>query len=387
MQENIYVGLAQPEEYDELIALLDHVFFIDKENDRRFLALLPSLYKKQYAPWKNNYIVRVGGAMKAAVGVYMTELTIAGHPVRMGGIGNVAVHKDARRLGYMKLAMDAAMQAMRDQSCDFAELGGMRQRYGYWGFERGGAMLEVEWNKANLRHAYPNGLDVRDWRVSEILPSNEQALRDVQRLIASSPIVSSRNADAFYDYLCNWASKPHGIYCGDRFSGFFMTDREGHGAHTLHIARGADIPSVLQVLADRLPEDKNTFYLDVPLWDTDMLQLAEKIAESMLFGYAGQYAVFDWLKMLTALFDLRAQLGALADGKLAVQIGGEAFQICVRGGRPEITAAQAKPDVVLDSKEAIRFFTAPYYSRRGAIDPALAGWFPLPLYLYGFDKV
>jgi aminoglycoside 2'-N-acetyltransferase I len=57
------------------------------------------------------------------VGLYRREITWNGRKVRAGGIGGVLTAAEFRRRGYATLALDAAVQTLRDEgSIDFALL-------------------------------------------------------------------------------------------------------------------------------------------------------------------------------------------------------------------------------------------------------------------------
>ena len=48
------------------------------------------------------------------IGIYFRTVTWNGQKVHIGGIGGVATHPDHRRRGYASIALDAAVQTMRD---------------------------------------------------------------------------------------------------------------------------------------------------------------------------------------------------------------------------------------------------------------------------------
>ncbi|MDR1928193.1 MAG: GNAT family N-acetyltransferase, partial [Oscillospiraceae bacterium] len=255
MTKNFYVGPAKKEDYGELMAMLDDVFFFDDAPScaRGFLPLLPKLYKKEYRPWERNLIVREGGVIRAAAGMYVLDCVIAGQPLRCGGIGNVAVARDSRRLGYMKLVMDAAMDAMRAEGCDFGALGGQRQRYAYWGFERTGVVLRAECSRSNLRHAFGKR-KTRAFRPERLLPESKTVLREIQALTEAAPVHGIHAPEAFYDCLCSWDENPFALWDGERLAGCFLLDRFGKDVSTLmlHDAEN-DFEAAVHTLFDCLP--------------------------------------------------------------------------------------------------------------------------------------
>ncbi len=63
------------------------------------------------------------GAVVCHVGIQRREVRWNGRGVRAGGIGGVLTREDFRRRGYASIALDAAIQTLRDEgSTDFALL-------------------------------------------------------------------------------------------------------------------------------------------------------------------------------------------------------------------------------------------------------------------------
>jgi aminoglycoside 2'-N-acetyltransferase I len=57
------------------------------------------------------------------VGIYRREVTWNGRKLRAGGIGGVATHPDFRRRGFASVALNAAVQTLKDErATDFAML-------------------------------------------------------------------------------------------------------------------------------------------------------------------------------------------------------------------------------------------------------------------------
>ena len=57
------------------------------------------------------------------VGIYRREATWNGRPVRIGGIGGVMTHEGCRRRGFASVALNAAVQTLKDErATDFALL-------------------------------------------------------------------------------------------------------------------------------------------------------------------------------------------------------------------------------------------------------------------------
>jgi len=373
--------------------MLDDVFFSGEpqENRREFLTLLPKLYKEQYAPWKSNYVVREGEALKAAVGMYVNEIDAAGQALPCGGIGNVAVATDCRRKGYMKQAMDAAMEAMREAGCDFGELGGHRHRYQYWGFERSGVQVRAEFTRQSVRHAYGE-IDITEFKIAE---PNEDDLPKLQALMERAPLHVKHGPAAFYDTLCSWQSKPRIVWQGDKIAAYFALQREGpgmndsRGFNDLHLFEPSALPGVLNAMFAYLPENQNSFGASIPLWEKDFIAGAELCAEWLRLEDAGQFAILNFERTLRALLAVQCGLKELPDGRLTIKIRGmcgeETLRIRVDHRQSSVEVTSGEPDLDLAHIEAVRFFTGLTSAARTS--PLADAWFPLPLFLYDMDKV
>jgi len=384
---------AAQQEYQALISMLDDVFFASDapEQRRGFMALLPKLYKEQYAPWENNYVVREGDALKAAVGMYVTELSVAGQTLRCGGIGNVAVTRDCRRKGYMKQAMDSAMRAMAAAGCDFGELGGHRLRYQYWGFERGGAAVRMEFTRASVRHCFGE-VDISDLEIIDLAEQPEH-LPKLQALIERAPMHVKHSPAMFYDLLCSWKTSPRIVLRGNEIAAYFALNREGKGMNDFHVFNTAALPGVLNAIFALLPDDTNAFEVSVPLWERALLAGAQRCAEWLHPEDAGQFTILNYERTLRALLALQCGLKALPDGELIIKIVGtkqfanciETLRLCVKDQQSTVEPYEGTPDITLPHIEAVRYFTGFTSPERDR--PLANAWFPLPLFMYDMDKV
>ncbi|MDR3314475.1 MAG: GNAT family N-acetyltransferase [Oscillospiraceae bacterium] len=388
-----YTGPALERDYDELMLLLDDVFFQDDNEPKRgFLALLPKLYAKQHSPWANNYILKEDGVIKAAVGMYVYDGEIAGQPVRLGGIGNVAVARDSRRKGYMKITMDAAMAAMQAAGCAFGILGGQRQRYGYWGFDRCGWSLQGGFNRANLRHAFGEGETTL--RAEALTPGSAAELRVIQAAHEADLLHTCHDPALFFEVLSSWSNAPHILRDAQGIAASFGLDRFGEGVSDLRLLQPERFGEVLRALFALLPETSGSIGVSAAPWDAAMIAYLEKYGESYNAATSGSYTVLQWGTMLLHLLAAQAQLKDLPDGSIVVKIhgkqGDETLRINVADGQPLAEPTDEAPGLELDHLEAMRFFLAPFSTRREALPAAqvfLQTLLPLPLCWRNYDHV
>ena len=83
-------------------------------------------------PWRNVVFAHAdlrvlvqdeGEGVVCHVGIYRREVKWNGRKLKAGGIGGVATHEDFRRRGYASIALNAAIQTLKDEGAtDFALL-------------------------------------------------------------------------------------------------------------------------------------------------------------------------------------------------------------------------------------------------------------------------
>ena len=382
---------ARKDEFPQVLRMLNTVFFAkdDPAEQRDFFTLLPKLYKEQYKPWENNHCVFEDGQPVAAVGLYFNEMHVAGQALKLGGIGNVAVDPATRGKGYMKQTMDMAMQAAKAQSCDIVELSGDRHRYRYWGFDKGGVTCQAHVSAVNLRHAFGNNVLAPGWAAKPVAPGDTEALAQIQAFVESAPLHLKHNRAAMHDILCSWRETPWAIWHEERLAGWFTLSHNGKQAGQLQICEWVQcLEMPLRAVLSVLPEGSGiTTYL--PTWRQDMIAKLEPLTEQFSVHSAGQYCVFNWENTLRALLALQAQCKTLLDGRMTVCIHGyagpETLAISVEGNQANVEKFSGQAELTFDYLAATNYFLGLLCAARRS--PVAQNWFPLPMMLYGMDKV
>ena len=151
MQDAIFEK-AYFEHYDDIIEHANFVFS-HAHGSCEFKTMLPKSYSENPIMWPEHFVAREKDRIRALVGLLTMDLCVLNDPVKLGFIGTVSVNPYARGRGYMKKCMAMAEEHARAEGMDLLALGGQRQRYGYFGFEKGGFYASYTVNKSNCRHA------------------------------------------------------------------------------------------------------------------------------------------------------------------------------------------------------------------------------------------
>ena len=378
-ETKIYKGRGKAEMRDDFLDFINLVFGFNG-NEKDFLKTLPKLYKEEYCPCENNYVVTEDGKLKAAIGVFPRTMQVLDETLSVHGVGNVAVHPYSRSKGYMKDLLYQAVQDMIDVGADLADLGGLRQRYQYFSYENAGVLYHFDFSHTSMRHCFGNA-PMQDMAFTAVTVENDPMLDKVRALYDTKPMRMLRPAEQFFDIVRSWQETLYVITEGERFVGYFIG-----GLGELTLCDTADFYDVLRNYVAK----RGNVTLTLALHETAMIEMSYKICSHVSMSMDQNYSIFNYRKVVGAFLKLKASVQPLADGVLTVQIDGiagqETLKITVKDGVPSVETTDEKAQVTLEHKEAVSFFFG-IVSPARAMCPAAAAWFPLPLQISSADHV
>lgn len=387
MQE-LYKGRTPQKEYEQLIEMLDTVFFtFDKEvPQREFLTLLPKLYKKEYDPCHNNFVVMEGADMCAAVGSYTHTIHAGGADLRIAGIGNVAVTLEHRSKGYMKDCMQLALDAMLEEQVDLSDLGGQKQRYGYFGYEPAGMDINFRVTATNLRHCCGKEA-VSGLTVQMLTAADTAVFAQIDALYRSVAPYAERPLNAAFDILSSWRSAPYAAFEGSEFIGYFILTR-GSDVSELRAADAANTVRLVMAAHETAQKDIN---ITVSPYDLKTLAALYPLCENYELSHAHQYTVLNYERVIRAFLQESASIHKLCDGTLRLLIHGyakdEQLEVCVRDSVVSVTPCEGDLDLELGHLDAIRLLFGLNSAHRAQLSPETEQWLPIPLFGFSADAV
>lgn len=386
---NIYKGKVSPEEREQLLAMLDDVFFIDDEPEtrRNFLELLPKLYKEEYDPCGNNFTVSEDGEIKAAVGLYYDDAVAAGRKLKAAGIGNVAVTRDCRGKGYMIDCLNRAIDDIKNSGADYSVLGGHRQRYGYFGYEPAGLSYNFTIDKRNIGHLI--GKDAAPkYSVRKVEKNDTDILGKINALYEKLPFRFIREADRQYDILCSWRAAPYAVFDGDEFKGYFVAQKFGG----IQEIRPVDIDDMYELLMLAMQvTGKDSISFSVAAYDVELCEFMSQVFGGLSTYHSEMISIMNYRNFTEAFLAVKAGRMPLCNGSVVMLIhgdkGDEKFELSVCDGKVSAEYTDKQPDIELEHREAIRLIAAQYSARRAELPAFAQAWFPVDFHCYAQDNV
>jgi predicted N-acetyltransferase YhbS len=364
-------------EWEEGLAFLNEVFGEHRPHD--FASLLPSIYQPTDEFMACNHAVREKGVIRAIVGLFPIDWQVGETTLRVGGIGGVSTHGSVRGKGYMKQLMTHCVQRMQDEGMHLSWLGGQRQRYGYFGYEKCGQALSVSLTPANVRHTFGDVAPL----AFEPLTADDSGRIDTARRLHDAQLVHCRRggSDVFPRFLASWYHKPHAALENGRMVGYLVADEEGGNVVEL-LAR--DPETALAMARSWVQSRQSGARFDIPPTRYALARRLGALGEGLSVSTSGNWQIYDWAAVVGALLRVRLVGGQLADGEVAIGIEGYgALRICVDGDQVECERTDIPPAVTWSPSVAMRVFFGPHPAFAVAALPAAAApllaWCPLPL--------
>lgn len=378
----LYKGRGTPEMYDDLMDFLNYVFGFNG-NEQDFKKLLPKLYNPECDPSHANYVITENGKLKAAVGAFDSVLKVGDEELVCRGIGNVAVHPYSRSKGYMIECMNMAISDMIKDGVDYSILGGIRQRYNYYGYESIGPAYNVSISGRDINYRFDRAnIPFVKLELHHVSHEDTELIDKMYELHKTRPEHTIRSREQFLDICHSWRSPAVAILKDGEFRGYYVS-----GLQELTLVDENDFNDVIR----NYIRENGRVDMHVAAWETDHLFKAAAIGSAPTMEYCDMFNIFNYKKVLSAFLKFKASYTTLADGEISVKINGsagvESLLIYVENGVPYVEEHEGECDLTLEHIEAMTFFFGLYSPHWAKIPAQVRGWFPLPLYVDSADHV
>ncbi len=376
-----------PSEFEDGVDFINLVFS-QNSVPHDFKNLMPKWVCPEHTA--DNVVVKRDGRIRSLVMSAPMQAVVAGYPLSCFGIGNVSTHLDERKTGLMRMAMTRALDDMQADGADFAFLGGHRQRYGYYGFERCGHDIACTLSSRNIRHAR---VDAPAYTYAVLEGFDDPALPAVRALYEAQPVRVLRGDDRdFYRSLIMWRNTPYICREPDgAFAGYLCVSADRTRIAEVFAADESRVLGILQGWMER--HNLETLSLNVFPWRRVLLRDITRICDGVSIVPDHQYRIFHWDRVVGAFLALKARFAPLPDGELVLGIADWGnLSVRLQGGRTEAAKTDREACVTLAAFDAMRVLFGPQEPGMvaelpGDAEKLLHAWCPLPLSWNSLDNV
>lgn len=314
---------ARPEEAADILDFINYVFS-EAHRPHDFKKFNPHMYDSDYPFWNDHYVASEDGRIRATVAVTFEQRVHSGIAMTSCEVGQVSSHPYHRGKGYMQALMNMAVADMEKAGADYAHLGGLRQRYEYFGFSRAECAYEMHITKNNCFHK-------KNEKSGAVTLDGDLILLD------------------------------------GREAGRFDGDRAVLGDWDL-------APGAYAAFLEKTGEEEVSVH--VKPYDKACLRGLAAFCESTALIYTDQIRMYNYEKFLLACLKARAGQGLAASGSMSLEIEGRRFTLSVKEGTA-FAGPCGKADMTLTHMEAQDlFFSMTEHTLR---DDLPRGWFPFVL--------
>ena len=387
MAENksLYMGRGTAEMFDDYMDFINYVFGFNG-NSSDFKKLLPKLYKYEYEPAVSSYVALENGKLKAAIGAFDHDISVCGEYLKTRGIGNVAVHPYSRGSGYMIKLMNMALDDMVSDGVVLSVLGGRRQRYNYFSYDKLGQAVSLSFNDDNFRHTFGK---VREHTIEfkKLKAGDTEIIEKIKLLSESYSFYAIRESEKYFEILSSWRQNVYVGFENGTFIGFAVMN--GTGVNEMLLTDESKIQEFVCALYDYLRN--SSMQIKLPIFMPNYINALIRICESYDLEPCKSFSVLNYKAVIKAFLKLKLTYAELPDGSLTLDIDGQGGRECLRisihDGVPSVEDYSGDADCRVSHLEAMNLLFAPVSFERDKLPGFAKLWLPLPIYLYSSDAV
>ena len=175
------IKFASLKDWPDLMDFFEISFKEHNLKNPRFEKIMPDIYSRDTKSVRNNIIARdeKSGKIASGAGLFPIHLKIWGMPYTIQGIGGVGTIPEFRGMNLMNTILPELCCEIRRRGAPFSWLAGHRYRYGRFGWEKAGIVLQYSLWSRNIKAVKNNGFDVSEIEYGKIPWKTLLAARDI----------------------------------------------------------------------------------------------------------------------------------------------------------------------------------------------------------------
>ena len=371
------------DDYDEAIEFLNMVFGKEENKDINLTILQPKMYRPTAECMNNNFAIRKNGYIRALVTMYPMTAQSGSRILKVAGIGGVSTHPEDCNTGMMQHLMEACIREMISQGFHMSCLGGLRQRYGYFGYEKGGTAFRYNITKYNIKHYLREGIKP-GIHFEKIEKSHASRLLLAKKLYDTQPFYCNRPSEEFYLYLKSWNKDPWAALDNDgHMLGYLVANEAGNMVDEIQASNTDEFFRMACQWVVQHEENGTSFF--IPPWADEYARKAGGLCEDVSVRESYNWRIFDWVEVIDILLVVKSGYTRLVDGETDIHIKDYGtVRIKVKDNITSCEKTPGKANLVCDNLTSVKLIfgpTSPVFVAKLPEKESifLNSWFPLPL--------
>ncbi len=341
------------EDHDELLHFLNTSF--GSKEGRTFDIVLPAMWRRDDAVMSRNMAIRIDGKIAANIGVYPMKTTVLGKEITVATTGNVATAQEHRGLGLMKELMEAAEEEALRLNVDVSRLGGERQRYNRYGFERGGSDYVFTMKEKNVK-AFYSDFCKQNITFIRVYADSASEIKIMQNIYNKAATFHVERGDLrrFYDVVSSWKNEPYLALDKDGEPvGYLAASPDGANLDE-HFA--LDSEKEFSMLSSWFEyRELVTLTFRSEAWCTELNKKALRYCENWTVNNSPSlYKPRNYVKFIDVMLSLKASYSIIPEGGFILGIE-DYGNIELKDDSCALT--EKKADITLNSLDTMRFLT------------------------------
>ncbi len=371
-----------PADHTDLIHLLNRSFGITYGRIMDFNKEQPKIEYNDEENMHKHIGAYIDGRLACVVGIYPMRGHVGGEEITFATTGNVATLPEFEGQGAFSKTFERAMEIGEETGIDVARLGGKRQRYNRYGFDKGGFSYECTFTKKNRQRVFPE-FDPKEITFTRIEKDDTAALKFAHDLNEQRDFYLERGIENGYDGTYRTLTAKVCLP--------FLA-KNSAGENIGYISASTNGERIWEIRATSTENYINM----IPAWNyfascdvrfnitpllTEEARFFTRVCEDVKVSSTTFFKIINWEKVTRAYLNLKAKYETLPDGELKIAITDYGtLNISIREGKPSCICTDDMGDITLDKLGATRLLFGHLPTDAVCPLPYFAKcWFPLPM--------
>ena len=364
---------AEKKDYYEFIDLMNYVFKVD------FEKVLPKTFNRDFDFEKITKVAEdENGKLISCVCVLPQQLSVGSNKLNTNFLGGVTVHPRHRGENHMITLMNMWLDEMKE-NYDMSVLGGLRQRYEYFGYTHGGVQWEYTVNSHNISHGLR---EINSDSISFKPLAEAQGAAEFAAKFNNQKLVNVyRDVEYADKIMVCYRQHPFVVYENGDIIGYLMTSLNRDTVSEFVLCDCKDTKRVLKAYFEHFKTENITIIL--PEYETQLHRELCDFAEEYKTGPCCNFNIFNFANVIKAYLELKNQTSKLSCGRFSAVMDNQPVTVTVDENGVKVENTADADAVVLDKSDAQKLLLTPWGKYMDVDVPA--DWFPLPLFWHRVD--